>query len=161
LQVEATDSAGYSLSYAATGLPDGLALDPQTGLISGTVADDAVSSAAYSVTVTADDGVGESTSLTFLWRVNVSPITAQGSAVSAASTSLTGAFTEGAVVGTEGSFNLALFQDDDLSPDISGFTVAIDPGDGSAAVSGDLIPLGGGQWGVSLLHDYAQTGTYT
>ena len=37
LQIHATDSAsGQTLSYAATGLPAGLAINASTGLISGT-----------------------------------------------------------------------------------------------------------------------------
>jgi hypothetical protein len=35
LQVEASDSAGYSLSDDASGQPEGLWIDPYTGLISG------------------------------------------------------------------------------------------------------------------------------
>ena len=61
---------GLPLTYAATGLPAGLSIDPATGLISGTVDHDASKNApvvsgsgatldgTYSVTVTASDGQG-------------------------------------------------------------------------------------------------------
>jgi hypothetical protein len=68
VQVQASDSAGYTLAYSATNLPDGLSIDPSLGLISGTLADDADSNAAYPVTVTAVGG-GVSSSQTFNWVV--------------------------------------------------------------------------------------------
>ena len=43
LTINATDAAGYALDYNADNLPDGLSIDPNTGIISGTIADDAVS----------------------------------------------------------------------------------------------------------------------
>ena len=72
LQIEATDpDAGDTLSYKASGLPDGLSIDPATGLISGTVASGAASDTPYNVTVTAtDDGTpAESATATFNWTV--------------------------------------------------------------------------------------------
>ena len=46
--------AGYALTYSATGLPDGVDIDPDTGVLSGQL-----DSEGYSlVTVTADNGVG-------------------------------------------------------------------------------------------------------
>ena len=38
LQIDASDAAGTTLTYAATGLPPDLVIDPNTGLISGTIA---------------------------------------------------------------------------------------------------------------------------
>ena len=69
VQVDASDSADYPLTFAASNLPDGLSIDPSAGLISGTLADDAASNTAYPVTVTATDGVGETTSVSFTWCV--------------------------------------------------------------------------------------------
>jgi Putative Ig domain len=67
LQVHAFDSAtGAALTYAATGLPAGLSIDPATGLISGTPA--VVGTAA--VTVTATDPSGESASSEFTWTIS-------------------------------------------------------------------------------------------
>ncbi len=71
LQISATDPDGYTpLSYAATGLPAGLAMN-QNGLISGTVSYSAAETngGSYSVTVTATDSVGLSGTTTFAWTV--------------------------------------------------------------------------------------------
>jgi hypothetical protein len=71
LPVVASNPAGHALTFTASGLPDGLAIDSQSGAISGTVADDAISSTPYSVTVTASDGAtGVDGSATFAWSVD-------------------------------------------------------------------------------------------
>jgi hypothetical protein len=52
-----SDPDGDTLTYSATGLPPNLALDPNTGILSGTLTnDDAVGGPDYSVVITADDG---------------------------------------------------------------------------------------------------------
>ena len=61
-----SDPDGDTLSYSATGLPDGLSIDPDTGVISGTPDSDASvggpdGDGVYTVTVTATDTAGEST----------------------------------------------------------------------------------------------------
>src|SRR5206468_12735110 len=53
LQITATDADGDALSYSATGLPAGLSVNPSTGLISGTLGNQAAGS--YTVTVSATD----------------------------------------------------------------------------------------------------------
>ena len=59
LHVEAT-KVWNDLTFAATGLPDGIAIDPVSGVISGTpVATDAIDD--YDVTVTVSDGVPSDT----------------------------------------------------------------------------------------------------
>jgi endo-1,4-beta-xylanase len=66
LQVRATDSAtGQTLSYSATGLPAGLAINASTGLISGTPTA-AVNS---TVAVTVKDGTGAAGTASFAWNV--------------------------------------------------------------------------------------------
>jgi hypothetical protein len=69
LQLSASDADGDVLTYTGTGLPAGLTLDPITGLISGTLPNSAASATAYSVSVTASDGLAKS-SQSFTWTVN-------------------------------------------------------------------------------------------
>jgi len=64
------DIDGDDLTFTATGLPQGLTIDPVTGTISGTLDPAAVVDApngdgVYTVTVTVDDGEGGTASLTF------------------------------------------------------------------------------------------------
>jgi large repetitive protein len=56
LAVPATDATGGTLSYSATGLPPGLGIDPDSGVISGAAAAGAAAGGPYTVTVTATDG---------------------------------------------------------------------------------------------------------
>ena len=76
LQVHATDSiAGDKLTYSATGLPSGLAINPITGIIAGTIAQTANTGSPYNVTVTATDtAANASASQSFTWTVNPGPI---------------------------------------------------------------------------------------
>lgn len=68
LQIQATDSvASEVLSYTASGLPDGLAIDSGSGLISGTPTTEGVSS----VVVTAMDSTAAGNGVSFNWTVTV------------------------------------------------------------------------------------------
>ena len=70
LAIVASDPDGDTLTYSASSLPSGLAINSSTGLISGTVSTTAAGS--YTVTVTASDGA-LSGSATFSWVVSVPP----------------------------------------------------------------------------------------
>jgi large repetitive protein len=70
-----TDRDGDPLQYSATGLPTGLTIDQNTGVISGTInrAASQPNGGIYSVTVTAIDGNGGTVSTTFSWTVTNPP----------------------------------------------------------------------------------------
>ncbi len=68
LQINANDIDGDTLSYSASGLPAGLSISNNTGLISGTIATSATSS--YTVTVSVNDGT-TTVDTSFLWSVSV------------------------------------------------------------------------------------------
>jgi len=71
VQVQAADSAsGQTLTYTATGLPPGLAINTATGLISGTP----TASGNSTVTVTVTDGTGASGTASFAWTIAINPI---------------------------------------------------------------------------------------
>ncbi|WP_436499348.1 S8 family serine peptidase [Actinokineospora sp. HUAS TT18] len=65
LQVQATDANGDTLTYAASGLPAGLSIGANNGLISGTPTTVGNSN----VTVTVTDGKGGSGNTAFTWAV--------------------------------------------------------------------------------------------
>jgi GH25 family lysozyme M1 (1,4-beta-N-acetylmuramidase) len=60
-------SAGNTISYGATGLPAGLAIDPDTGLISGALPGNP---ARYRVTLTLTGAKAQAQTLTFAWQVH-------------------------------------------------------------------------------------------
>ncbi len=67
LTIVASDADGDSLVYSASGLPSGLSINTTSGVISGVVLAGAVSN--YVSTVTASDGIGNST-VSFNWSVS-------------------------------------------------------------------------------------------
>jgi hypothetical protein len=69
LQLQASDPDGDPLSFKATNLPEGLSLDPLTGVISGTLSFSASSGSPYNVGVTATDAGFLGDTETFAWTV--------------------------------------------------------------------------------------------
>ena len=65
----ATDLDGDTLTYSATGLPPGLAIDPATGTISGTVSYDASAASPYAVVVRVQDPRGLFATDSFTWTI--------------------------------------------------------------------------------------------
>ena len=70
--------AGDRLTYAATGLPPGLSIDPHTGIITGDIdpsASQGGSSGVYNITITATDASGATSSQNFDWAIaNPAPV---------------------------------------------------------------------------------------
>ena len=86
-----SDPDGDTLTYSASGLPAGLSIDPATGVISGTIDRSASQSGPYTVTVTATDPAGASTSTQFTWNVaNPAPSAVDDSATTAEDTAISG-----------------------------------------------------------------------
>ena len=147
LNLSAGDNDEDVLTYSATGLPDGLSIDPNLGVISGVPAEDAIQSAPYNVTVTADDGDGATASQTFQWTVADSAFTLNGMPMSQ---------TEGAGVQT---FDVATFYDPDTNREPSDYTATIQWGDGQSS-SGTVDGMAGENT-VSGDHVYLHPGNYT
>jgi hypothetical protein len=68
LQLSTTSVTSDPLTYSVSGLPLGLSVDPETGLILGTIATGATSETPYQITATVSDG-SNVVSRTFMWRV--------------------------------------------------------------------------------------------
>jgi len=68
LQIDATDADGDTMTYAATGLPKGLAIGDTTGLISGTMATGAHMGSPFTTDVGVSDGQAI-THVQFTWAV--------------------------------------------------------------------------------------------
>ncbi|MFP1683150.1 Ig-like domain-containing protein [Alloalcanivorax sp. C16-1] len=83
-----------TLTYSADGLPPGLSIDTDTGIISGTLDRDASqggTDGTYTVTVTADDGNGGTVEMSFDWTVsNPAPIADNDTGATTENTTTTG-----------------------------------------------------------------------
>ena len=75
ISVGFADVDDVALTFTAEGLPPGLTLNPQTGLIEGTLSSDTSGNGSYTVTITATDPDGASVSTDFIWTVeNLAPV---------------------------------------------------------------------------------------
>lgn len=68
--VDTNDQNPDELSYDATGLPPGLTINPETGVISGTIDNSASVVGDFIVVVSVTDRAGATTSVTINWTVN-------------------------------------------------------------------------------------------
>jgi VCBS repeat-containing protein len=87
-----TDADGDTLTFGATGLPPGLSIDPATGVVSGTIDHSASGPTGikdYIIAITARDGNGGVTTLTFTYTiVNVAPVVGSDTANAVEDTSV-------------------------------------------------------------------------
>ena len=68
------DIDGDALTFTADNLPQGLTLNPNTGIISGTLDNSSSVNGPYTVTITATDPDGETVEASFIWTVeNIPP----------------------------------------------------------------------------------------
>ncbi|PKP97812.1 MAG: hypothetical protein CVT74_12945, partial [Alphaproteobacteria bacterium HGW-Alphaproteobacteria-13] len=149
-----TDADGDALTYSASGLPQGLTIDPATGVISGTIDKSASQDhpgGAHNVTITATDGSGASVTQSFTWTVsNPEPTAVNDNATTAEDTPVTGN---------------VLSNDDDPDGDalsVTGFTIAGGgshaPGDSVVIAGVGTLTLGGnGSYSFTPVQDWNGT----
>ena len=82
LTATATDPDGDAVTYSATGLPPGIAVDPTTGAIVGTIDYSASAGSPYAVTIHAEDPGGLFAETGFTWTVTDVPVALEISKVS-------------------------------------------------------------------------------
>ena len=125
--------AGDVLTYSATGLPPGLSIDPNTGIITGTLdrsASQGGTDGVYTVTITATDKLGASVSQDFSWDVkNPAPTAVNDS----------GDTNQGATLNVDAAHGVLT---NDTDPD--GDTLTVSQVNGNAANVGTAIAGNGG-----------------
>lgn len=66
---EASDPDGDDLNFSASGLPPGVSIDSDSGVMSGTIGFGASASSPFSTTVTVSDGTGGNDTESFTWSI--------------------------------------------------------------------------------------------
>ena len=121
--VNFSDPNGDKLTFSATGLPNGMSIDPATGIISGTLDKSASVGGPYSVIVTAEDPISASMSATFALAVtNPAPVAVNDVTTTAYMTPVT------AKVGVN---------DTDADGDLLTFSKVSDPENGKVTFAAD------------------------
>src|SRR5262249_45260168 len=134
------------INYEADGLPAGLQIDPDSGVISGRLEEVMPADQPAAVTVLADDGNGGRTSPTFAWAVAPAPLSLTADDGSAFEKTPLGS----AVVAT--------FTTQDTLALPSQFTATVDWGDGTT--SDARVEVGEGGFEVTADHVFAQPGSF-
>ena len=139
-----SDPDGDTLTYTATGLPAGLALDLNSGEITGTIDNSAsqVGGGVYSVLVTATDDNLATVSTTFTWNVTNPGPTANNDAGATTQSALTSGNVISDVAG--------------MDTDVDGDTITVNEVNGTAAdVGTSIIGSNGGQFTIQSDGSYS------
>lgn len=153
-------------TYTASGLPASLDINAATGVISGTLDADAAADSVYTITVTATDSGGESTSQSFTWTVlNPAPDFINEPS-GADDDSYEFSADEGAVSGTELGVVSALDPDGDtltysITAGNSAGLFAIDATTGAITLTTDVDDDEIGVYSLSVYADDGQGGSDT
>ncbi|MHB0819562.1 T1SS-143 repeat domain-containing protein [Stutzerimonas stutzeri] len=141
-----SDNSGGPLKYEATGLPDGLTIDPDTGKITGSIDRSASQNGPnddgrYPVTLTVTDPSGNSTEITFIWTVtNPGPAARDDDATTPESTPVSGNVLTGAGSTVPGA---SADSDPDGDPlTVTTFVVAGDPTQHTAGSTATIPGIG-------------------
>ena len=141
------DGDSDALTFSVSGLPASLSMDA-AGLITGTLTASDSQNSPYNVSVTADDGEGDSTTASFNWTVtNVDPTTS-GIADQAS--------TDGETISLDvsGSFADGAPDSDTLTYSASGLPAGLSIDSATGVVSGDVdsgaSQVGGGSYAVTV-----------
>ncbi len=149
LPVAAADTDSGTLTYAATGLPNGLSINTSTGLISGTVGTTAIGS--FTTTVTVGDGTNTAVD-TFAWTIT-------GTSTVTLTTPSSQTTTEGTTIST-----LSLSATDSGSGTLKYFAVGLPFGlkinPGTGAITG-TVAVNDAAYGPHSVTVIATDGTYS
>ncbi len=149
LQIRATDADNDKLTYSAAGLPRGLFIHPDTGLIYGFLDDAVIGNSPFNVTVTADDGNGGRDSKNFTWTFNDPNITVNAVAVTVPP--------EGIAFNVKVATFTATAIPDPYIENLD-YGATINWGDGNTTPG--TITGGGGTYNITGTHLYRAAGTF-